>query len=441
MTLPLPPAAVGKKVKAMKFEDWQKETFPGDAPLQPDPPPPSGPQDYGMSPDAEPDDQAAIEALGEWDAGDDDAPIPPRGWLLGNVFCRGFVSSVLAEGGTGKSALRMAQLISLATGRSLTNEHVFVRCRVLIVSLEDSVHELRRRVRAACLHHGVERSELKGWLYLAAPGVKGGKLMVLDDHGRPVVGALAAKLARTVADRKIDIVSLDPFVKAHAVEENNNGMIDEVIQVLVDMAEQFDMAVDVPHHMAKGPPDPGNANRGRGASSLKDGGRLFDTLTPMTEAEAQTFGIGELERRSLVRLDPAKVNIAPKSANAKWFKLVGVSIGNATELYPNGDNVQTVEPWTPPDTFAGLSSVTLNQVLSDIEAGLPDGNRYTDAPKSDRAAWCVVVRHCPTTSEAAAKQIIKLWKASGLLILKQYENPRTRKIVNGFWIDPAKRPS
>ena len=31
----------------------------------------------------------------------DDEPIPPRGWLLGNVFCRSYLSSIIADGGAG----------------------------------------------------------------------------------------------------------------------------------------------------------------------------------------------------------------------------------------------------------------------------------------------------------------------------------------------------
>jgi RecA-family ATPase len=94
-------------------------------------------------------------SLDEWDAGDDDAAIPPRGWLLGNVLCRRFVSSLVADGGVGKTAVRIAQCLSLATERPLTGEHVFQRCRVLLISLEDDRDELRRRVEAARLHHGV----------------------------------------------------------------------------------------------------------------------------------------------------------------------------------------------------------------------------------------------------------------------------------------------
>jgi hypothetical protein len=386
--------------------------------------------------------EAAAATLGEWDAGDDVALIPPRGWLLGNAFCRRFISSIIAEGGTGKTALRLVQLLSLAIGRPLTGEHVFVRCKVLIISLEDDAHELRRRVRAACLQHGVAQTDLRGWLYLASLRASDGKLMLLDEKGRPVPGPLAAKLAHTIEGRRIDIVSIDPFIKAHALEENSNSGIDQVVQMLTNMADQFDIAIDVPHHAAKGPADPGNANRGRGASAMKDAARLVYTLSAMSPEEAQALGLNEIDRRRLIRLDSAKVNIAPSMGEARWFRLVGVKLGNSTDLYPNGDEVQTVVPWVPPDTFAGLSNVTINEILNDIDAGLPDGNRYTDGPNViERAAWRVIARHCAGKSEGACRQIIRLWLKSGLLIRRNYENRATRKPAIGFWVDNEKRPS
>jgi AAA domain len=415
-----------------------------------EPPFPSGPEDYGLygafaDPYEQQDGNEAdqTQTLGEWDAGEvDDEAIPPRGWLLGNIFCRRFVSSLLADGGVGKTALRYAQLISLAIGRSLTGEHVFQRCRVLIVSLEDDVDELRRRIRAVLLHHHIEQRELKGWLFLAAPGAAGGKLMTLDKSGKPITAGLAAKLVNTIVSRKIDIISLDPFVKSHAVGENDNNAIDAVAQILTDLATKYDIAVDVPHHISKGQAEPGNASRGRGASSAKDAFRLVYTLSPMTQEEAQTFGLDEAERCRLIRMDSGKVNIAPPLAAAKWFRLVGVPLGNSTDLYPNGDEVQTVELWTPPDKWAGLSSQLLNQILNDIDAGLPDGNRYIDAPNAtDRAAWRVIIKCAPATSEAAAREIIRAWVKSGLLVREQYENPSTRKPVKGFRVDNAKRPS
>ena len=54
----------------------------------------------------------------------------------------------IAAGGVGKTALRYAQFLSLATGRNLTGEHVHLRCRVLVISLEDDENELKRRMLA-----------------------------------------------------------------------------------------------------------------------------------------------------------------------------------------------------------------------------------------------------------------------------------------------------
>jgi hypothetical protein len=389
--------------------------------------------DYGSSENA---------YLGEWDAGDDIEPPPPRAWLLGNVFARTFISSLFAEGGTGKTALRYAQYLSLATGRSLTGEHVFQRCRVLIVSLEDDANELRRRVLAAMLHYQINRAEVAGWLFLAAPGSAGGKLMLTDAKGHPQRGALAGKLEAVIAARKIDLIALDPFVKSHSVEENSNSAIDDVAQLLTDLAAKHDIAIDIPHHTRKGSTDPGDAERGRGASATKDAGRLIYTLTTMTADEAQAFGLAEDGRRFYIRMDSAKVNIAPPMRQAKWFRLVGVPLGNATELYPGGDNVQTIEPWTPPELWADVAAATLNAILTEIDKGLPDGNRYSDAGNAkERAAWRIVVKHAPTKTEPQAREIIRQWVKNGVLVSEPYENPINRHQANGLRVNDAKRPS
>lgn len=380
--------------------------------------------------------------LGEWDAGADIDKPPPRGWLLGNIFCRRFISSPIADGGTGKTALRILQAMALATGRSLTGEHVFQRCRVLIVSLEDDADELKRRILAARLHHNIPSSELSGWLFLAAPGAKAGKLKAVNNRGQVVDGQLKANLVAAIRAHRIDLAILDPFVKTHRVPENSNDAVDDVAQMLSDLAVALDIAVDLPHHVSKGAADPGNAQRGRGASSLIDAGRLCYTLTPMSEEEANALGIPHQDRRQYIRQDKAKVNLVRVGGPAKWFKLVGVRLDNATDIYPNGDEVQTVEPWSPPGLFGDISVPVLNTILDDIDAGLPDGNRFSDAPNvTDRAAWRVIERHCPGKGEGPARQIIKTWVESGLLIHHSYENPATRKPVKGLRVDPVKRPS
>src|SRR5689334_4819588 len=91
-----------------------------------------------------------------------------------------------------------------------------------------------------------------------------------------------------------------------------------------------------------------------------DAARLVYTLTPMTSDEAKQFRVPETDRRGYVRMDSGKVNIAPPSRQAKWFRIVGVPLDNRTEEHPHGDEVQVVEPWTPAGLWDGLDSLLLN---------------------------------------------------------------------------------
>lgn len=373
-------------------------------------------------------------------SGDDDAPIPPRQWLLGTTFCRGFVSALVAPGGTGKTALRLLQLMSLATGRQLTGETVHHRTRVLWLVLEDDNDEARRRIRAARLYYDIPAEELNGWFFRLVLTHRDGKVVALDDKGQIVPGELAETVTTIIKTHGIGAASFDPFVKAHGVEENDNKAIDAVMQVLTVIANEQRVAIDTVHHVSKGAMEPGNADKGRGASAMKDAARLSRTLTTMSADEARTYDIQEKDRRSYVRYDDAKVNLAPIGATT-WFQLVGVSLGNGTPEYPNGDNVQTVKPWAPPDTFEGISSFIANQVLDRIDAGTPAGERYTADPRGDRAAWAVVKEAIPRKTEMEARLIIKTWVRNGVLEVREYESKALKKKdAKGLFLVSSRRP-
>jgi hypothetical protein len=372
--------------------------------------------------------------------GDDDEPIPPRQWLLGTTFCKEFVSAIIAAGATGKTALRLAQLIALATGKPITGEHVFRRARVLWVSLEDNENEARRRVRAVRLHHRIEAVELGGWFFRLTLTHSAGKLAATNEAGAPIAGPLAETIEAIVLEHGIELVSFDPFIKAHGAEENDNKAIDEVMQVLVAMADRLGIAFDTTHHTSKGAPEAGNADRGRGASAMKDALRIGKTLTTMTPEEARGFDIKEAERRGYVRYDDAKTNLAP-AGETQWFRLVGVRLDNATQDYPNGDSIQAVEAWTPPDAWKGISVVIANEILDTIDAGLSDGERYTDHGGGNRSALGAVKSHVPDKTDAEAKTIIRKWLETGVLERRKYESPAQRKERWGLFVIHVRRPS
>src|SRR5262249_54942772 len=157
----------------------------------------------------------------------------------------------------------------------------------------------------------------KGWLLYATP--RGMKLAEMRDGTRKT-GMLEKSLRAAIERCRPDLIVLDPYVKLHALDENDNGAMDFVCDLLATLAIEYDIAIDAPHHTKKGQQTPGDADSGRGASATRDAGRLIYTLTTMSENEAKAFGISSEERTRYIRLDKGKVNLAPPARTATWFK-------------------------------------------------------------------------------------------------------------------------
>lgn len=57
-------------------------------------------------------------------------------------------------------------------------------------------------------------------------------------------------------------------------------------------------------------------------------------------------------------------------------------LGNASQEYPSGDEVQTVEPWTPPDLWGHVTAAVANEILDQIERGNDKGQRFSGDPRA-----------------------------------------------------------
>jgi hypothetical protein len=349
------------------------------------------------------------------DVGRDTSKPPPRPWLLGNTICGTYVSALIAAGSGGKTALALVQALSLSSGRTLTGDHVFRPCRVLYALFEDDDNELKRRCDAALMHHRVKPAEVAGRFFTAALGRTGWK--ITDLEGLAGQADLSRHLKHMITRLQIDVLFLDPLVRIHAAQENDNPAMDRVMSSLNDIAYETGCAIVFVHHTPKGPPDPGNPDKSRGASAVIDAVRLAFTLTRMSKEDAAKLGVSEKERLWLIRVDSAKTNLTPPASEAKWFKLVSVAIGNGDGgLYSKGDNIQSVELWRPPDLFAAVDEGAVEGILAEIDQGLPGGQRYTnEAAAKTRAVWKVVQRYLPDTSEEQARAMVKQWIDSGIL--------------------------
>jgi hypothetical protein len=359
--------------------------------------------------------------------------IPPREWLLGTTFCKQFTSSLIGTGGVGKTAVRIVQALAVATGRNISGEYVHKRAKVLFLCFEDGIAELKRRVQAAMIHHKVTDEQVRGWLLFAT--IAGHRLFEAGPRGDRVPGTLGSWLRARIDTRHPELIILDPFIKTHGLEENDNSGIDAVCTLLSQISIEHNIAVDYLHHIRKGAAEPGNADAGRGASAAKDAARLARTSTPMSKEDGELFGVSEQDRVALVRLDDGKVNLAPKSPDAMWFRLVGVSLGNGTLEYPNGDNVQTAERWYPPMVADVVTVDVGNCILDRIDEGPEPGRKYSPAFQSkDRCVIPAIVEICPELTEAQAKHLIATWLKNDVLRAQDYHDTKDRKQRKGLFV-------
>ena len=86
------------------------------------------------------------------------------------------------------------------------------------------------------------------------PGGKAGKLMTTDRSGRAIIGQLADKIEAEIIAHKIDLVMVDPFVKSHSIEENQQLHYRRSSAGACRLGTKHDVAVDAPHHYQKGRP-------------------------------------------------------------------------------------------------------------------------------------------------------------------------------------------
>jgi hypothetical protein len=129
-----------------------------------------------------------------------------------------------------------------------------------------------------------------------------------------------------------------------------------------------------------------------------------------------------------------KRNFAPPAEASDWFKIESLVLAN-------GDNVGVVTGWRYPASQAAPTAETLNTILDETEVEMDGGRHYSGKPQAtDRAAWKVVQKHCPTKTEAQCRAMIREWIKAGVLIEKKYYDPVSRKEEWGLFVDRNKRP-
>lgn len=368
------------------------------------------------------------------------APMPdpvlihPREWLYGTSLVRKYVSMLVAPGGVGKTALMLTTALSLASGRSLLGDVVHKRCRIWLYNGDDPTDELDRRIAAAMSLHNLTRADLDGWLFRDSGRDRRFCMMTQTDDGAEVQYPDKDALAAHVRGLDIGCVFIDPFVKAHAINENDNGAMDLAASAWAEVAQTCNCAVSLVHHTRKGLVT--DVDAARGGKALTDAARVTQILTPMTVIESKQLGVAEEDRWQYCRLDDAKVNLAPRAGCARWYHLVSVALGNCSDEYPSGDHVAAMQHWIPPSAFDGMPMGLVIDVLDQIDEGPGGGIRWHSDKRGASGRWAgQVLMEAAGKSEVDAARIVRAWLASGLLVPTDYRDKEARKLRHGVAVD------
>lgn len=284
------------------------------------------------------------------------ADIPPRRWLFGGHYIRGYVTGTVAPGGMGKTSVVQTEALSMVTGRDLLGiKPDLASLKAWIWNLEDPTEEVERRFAASVVHHGINPHDLAGRLFVNSgrdtPLVIARKVKDAITVAEPVIDALVAEIDAN----GIDVLIIDPFVSSHGLPENDNAAIDAAVKAWGRVAGRGNCSIELVHHSRKLNGDAISADSARGGSAFVDGCRAVRVINRMSEDEATRLGVDEARRFFFMLAD--KQNMAPPADKRDWYQLVSVPLAN-------GDNVAAVDKWTPPNPFDDVTPDHLRRVQS-----------------------------------------------------------------------------
>jgi len=363
----------------------------------------------------------------------DPRTIQPRAWLYGHHLIRKYVSATIAPGGVGKSTLTTCDAVAMAAGRAILGQKPYGKLKAWLWNGEDPREEIERRVVATMLYHNVSADDISGRLWLDSGRdvpIKIGQNASGGMIAMPVINALTM----AIIDRNIDVLIVDPFVSVHSLPENDNGAMDAAVKAFALIADRSNCAIELVHHSRKLNGAEADIDAARGGSAIAGAVRAARALNVMSAESAKAFAIDERDRRSFVRIDDAKANLAPASA-ARWFRLSSQALGNGTDERPE-DFVAVADAWAPPDAMEGI---TLNHLIAVQRAIFRQALR--ESPQATNWVGHKVGQICGLNSsiepdKQRIKNALKAWIASGALVVERVTDDKghQRPVVEvGEW--------
>lgn len=336
--------------------------------------------------------------------------IRPREWLYAGHYIRGYVSGTSAPSKQGKSTLILVEAVSMVTGFDLLGvgsakmpRHPL---RVWVWNGEDPEEEIVRRLKGICLYYGRAEEEdqeelaherfdftfedLDGRLFLNSGRDMPIKIATLDRNGHSIKIAepVVDDMIETIIDNEIDVTSIDPFINAHSVPENDPA-IDAVVGAFKDVAHRSNSSIEHVQHTRK-PRTHGESvtsDDSRGSTAIVAAWRDSRVVNVMSEDEAKQYEIDN--RFRFLKVDSDRPNMTVRGENAAWRYLESVSLRNAMDGL-RADSVGVAVPWSPPEKGEFEKEADAQKILAAVLELIDQGRRITKQAGGDYTAGDLV---------------------------------------------------
>jgi RecA-family ATPase len=156
--------------------------------------------------------------------------------------------------------------------------------------------------------------------------------------GRPAIDReVLTRLVVKCSHPDCVMLGLDPLVKLHDLNENDNAQMSFVMEVLEMLADDARVMLLLAHHTSKpsgsNSSHAGNVNSARGAGAIKDGARHAFTLSGPLDDDILKYGLSPTDRRRMLRLEDAnKQNRSLGGDEPIWLEKVSVTLINGEEV-------------------------------------------------------------------------------------------------------------
>lgn len=253
---------------------------------------------------------------------EEDIPVTP--WLVDGLLLKGQATGVGGPGGVGKSAWLLSVAVACSLGLSSTagfwpGTVERKKCRVLVLSGEDDVMEIERRVAAVCHSIGVDRADLAPNLLVYKSSDIALVARLGGSHGATERTPLWSTLRRVIRKWNIDLVTFDPFIQAASgLSESDNNDMQALSRAVIEAVEGTECAALILDHTRKGAG--GGADAFRGGSAKVNAFRQTFLMRSMTDGDVKELKLSKsIDPSAFVGISSPKANYV-RRMQERWYE-------------------------------------------------------------------------------------------------------------------------